>query len=48
MFQAIVLEFVLTFMLIQTVLNAAVESGGDNVLAALAIGLTVLVDILAG
>ena len=41
-------EVVLTFALVTSVLNAAVDSDGKNVLAPLAIGFTVFVDILAG
>jgi len=46
--QAVLVEAVLTYVLVHTVLNAAVDSDGANVLAALGIGLAVLVDILAG
>jgi len=41
-------EVVMTYILVHTVLNAAVDSDGSNVLAALGIGLCVLVDIMAG
>lgn len=44
----ILCEIILTFVLVITVLMAAVDGGERNVLAPLAIGLAVLVDILAG
>ena len=47
-FQIILCEIILTFVLVITVLMAAVDGGERNVLAPLAIGLAVLVDILAG
>jgi len=46
--QGILLEMILTYLLVQSVLNAAIESDGTNLLAALAIGFSVLVDNLAG
>jgi len=46
--QAIVLEILLTYLLVQTVLCAAVDSDGKNTLAPLAIGFTLAVDIFAG
>jgi len=46
--QAIVLEIILTYILVQTVLCAAVDSEGKNVLAPLAIGFCLVVDIFAG
>lgn len=44
----ILCEIILTFVLVITVLMAAVDGGERNVLAPLAIGFAVLVDILAG
>lgn len=45
--QAFIMEIVMTFFLVTTVLHVAVDTD-KNVLAPLAIGLTVAVDILAG
>lgn len=44
----VVCEFLLTFFLVNTVLNAAVDPANGTPLAPLAIGATVMVDILAG
>jgi len=46
--QAIILEALLTYLLVQTVLCAAVDSDGNNPLAPLAIGFVLAVDIFAG
>ena len=46
--QAYLCELLLTAMLVLTVLMTAVDTKGKNVLAPMAIGLVVLVDILAG
>jgi len=46
--QGIVLEALLTYLLVQSVLCAAVDSDGTNPLAPLAIGFTLAVDIFAG
>ena len=46
--QGLFCEAFLTFTLVLVVLCAAVDSDGTNILAPLAIGLTVVVDILAG
>jgi len=45
---ALVMEIMATFILTFTILNAAVHSNGKNVLAALAIGLALMVSICAG
>jgi len=47
-FQASICEAVFTFLLVLTVLLAAIESKGTNLFAAQAIGTCVIVDILAG
>lgn len=42
------MEVVLSYILVQVVLNSAVDSDCKNVLAPLAIGFTIMVDICAG
>jgi len=46
--EALVCEIMLTYFLVQTVLNAAYDSNGENKAAPFAIGFTVMVDVLAG
>jgi len=46
--QGLVLEMVLTFMLVFVVFATGVDSRGPNVIAGLAIGLTITLDILCG